>query len=78
LHGLHDHIAPVEHSGRVAQRVGSSMVHKLVLPRSFHILAHDLDRAEACAEIVRFAASVLGSADPSPPTSHSSNLEPNP
>lgn len=76
LHGLHDHIAPVEHSGRVAQRVGSSVVHKVVLPRSFHILAHDLDRAEASAEIVRFAASVLGPTDPGP--SSSSNPEPNP
>jgi carboxylesterase len=77
LHGQHDHIAPVEHSSRVAQRVGSSSVHKVVLPRSFHILAHDLDRAEARAEIVRFAASVLGSTDPAP-SSNASKAEPNP
>lgn len=78
LHGQHDHIAPVEHSARVAQRVGSSAVHKVVLPRSFHILAHDLDRAEASAEIVRFAASVLGPTDPGPPASHSSSSNPEP
>jgi len=79
LHGRHDHIAPVEHCDRVAQRVGSSQVHKVVLPRSFHILAHDLDRAEACAEIVRFAVSVLGSSDSIPSSSPSSSTsEPNP
>ena len=66
----------VEHCARVAQRVGSSVVHKVVLPRSFHILAHDLDRAEASAEIVRFAASVLGPTDPGPSTT--SKPEPNP
>lgn len=67
LHGRHDHIALVEHADRVAQRVGSSHVHKVVLPRSYHILAHDLDREQACTEIVGFTASVLGSTDPSPP-----------
>jgi len=75
LHGLHDHIAPVVHCDRVAQRVGSSSVHKVVLPRSFHILAHDLDRDQAQAEIVRFAMSVLGPTDPTP---SSSTPEPNP
>ena len=68
LHGQHDHIAPVEHSARVAQRVGSSAVQRVVLPRSFHILAHDLDRDQACTEVVRFATSVLQPHDlePSP------------
>lgn len=66
LHGRHDHIAPVEHSARVAQRVGSSAVQRVVLPRSFHILAHDLDRDQACAEVVRFATSVLQPHDPEP------------
>jgi carboxylesterase len=77
LHGRHDHIASVEHCARVAQRVGSSSVHKVILSRSFHILAHDLDREQARAEIVRFAASVLGSSDPAP-SSNASNPEPNP
>lgn len=63
LHGRHDHTAPVEFADRVAQRVGSSHVHKVVLPRSFHIVAHDLDREHAQAEVVRFALTVLG-----PPT----------
>lgn len=79
LHGRHDHIAPVEHCDRVAQRVGSSHVHKVVLPQSFHILAHDLDRAQAEAELVGFAASVLGPTDPVPsPQSSAPTPEPNP
>lgn len=74
MHGLHDHIAPIDHLDRVTQRVGSSHVHKLVLPRSFHILAHDLDRERACTEIVRFATTVLGETDPTKP----STAEPSP
>jgi carboxylesterase len=77
LHGRHDHIAPVEHASRVAQRVGSSSVHKVVLPRSFHIVAHDLDRDQACAEIVRFATAVLGQSDPTTTSTPASNPEPN-
>ena len=65
MHGRHDHTAPVGLADRVAQRVGSDRVHKVVLPRSFHILAHDLDRERACTEVVRFARSVLGDPDPS-------------
>jgi carboxylesterase len=79
LHGRHDHIAPVEHCDRVAQRVGSSQVHKVVLPRSFHILAHDLDRAQAQAELVRFATAVLGTTEPLPSPPHATPTpEPNP
>lgn len=66
MHGQHDHTAPVAQADRVAQRVGSEAVHKVVLPRSFHILAHDLDREHAAAEIVGFAQSVLGPPDATP------------
>jgi carboxylesterase len=64
MHGRHDHIAAVAHVDRVAQRVASSRVHKVILPRSFHILAHDLDRERACTEVTRFATAVLGETDP--------------
>jgi len=64
LHGRHDHTAPLEHADRVAQRVGSHHVHKVVLPRSFHIVAHDLDAERARAEVVDFALHVLGPPDP--------------
>lgn len=64
MHGQLDHTAPVELADRIAQRVGSSHVRKIILPRSFHIVAHDLDRDRACAEVVDFALHVLGVPDP--------------
>ncbi|MCX4240271.1 alpha/beta hydrolase [Paraliomyxa miuraensis] len=74
LHGQHDHRAPVELADRVAQRVGSRTVHKIILPRSFHIIAHDLDRERARDEIVGFCLSVLGRPVP-PPTTNETNPE---
>lgn len=65
LHGRHDHTASVSFADRIAQRVASARVEQVVLPRSFHIIAHDLDRERACAEIVRFTISILGPPDPS-------------
>ncbi|MCA9654503.1 MAG: alpha/beta fold hydrolase [Myxococcales bacterium] len=64
LHGRHDHTAPLELADRVAQRVGSASVRKVVLPRSFHIIAHDLDRELARDEVVAFARRVLGEPEP--------------
>jgi carboxylesterase len=60
LHGAYDHVAPPEGSARVAQRVGSVTVRRILLPSSFHIVALDLDRARACAEVVEFATTALG------------------
>lgn len=60
LHGRYDHTAPLAHSERVAQAVGSERVRRVVLPRSFHIVGVDLDQAQVCAEVVAFARSVLG------------------
>lgn len=63
LHGRHDHAAPVHLASRVAQRVSSAQVRKVILPRSFHILAHDLDHEQATDEVVRFVQRVLGPAE---------------
>jgi carboxylesterase len=60
LHGRYDHTAPPEHSERVAQAVGSALVRRVLLPRSFHIVGDDLDRAQVCSEVVEFARAVLG------------------
>lgn len=67
LHGRHDHTAPVELADRVAQRVASPSVRKIILPRSFHIITHDLDRDRARDEVVSFALRVLGSPSAEPP-----------
>jgi carboxylesterase len=69
LHGAYDHVAAPENSARVAQRVGSSTVRRILLPSSFHIVALDLDRARACAEVVEFVTTALGDplSAPTPP-----------
>jgi carboxylesterase len=65
LHAQHDHTAPVAHSERLAQLVGSPRVRRVVLPHSFHVVGRDLDRARACAEVTAFAQEVLPAAAPS-------------
>jgi carboxylesterase len=59
MHGRYDHTAPPEGSERVAQAVASAAVRRVVLPRSFHIVGDDLDRAQVCDEVVAFARAVL-------------------
>ena len=59
VHGALDHTAPPELSERVAQRVSAQRVERVVLPRSFHLLARDLDRERLCAEITRFTRSIF-------------------
>ncbi|TPV93319.1 MAG: alpha/beta fold hydrolase [Myxococcales bacterium FL481] len=61
LHGALDHAAAAEDSARVAQRVASADVRRVVMPRSFHLLPRDLDADHACDEIVAFADRVLAS-----------------
>ncbi len=67
LHGRYDHTAPVELSAEVSQALGSSRVEREVLPRSFHGVGLDLDRAQACATIVRFLHSLDLLVQPPPP-----------
>ena len=55
LHGAYDHVAPVEGSARVSQALGSSHLRRVILPRSCHHLARDVDRERARAEVLGFA-----------------------
>ena len=64
LHGRFDHAVPVEHSERLAQRIGSAIVRRVVLPRSFHIVGRDLDRDRVCQEVHRFTAEMLAPSSP--------------
>ena len=59
LHGRYDHSAPVEGSARVSQALGSSSLRRVVLPRSYHHVARDLDAERARSEVVEFARQVL-------------------
>jgi carboxylesterase len=65
LHGALDHTARLADSERIAQRIGSTSVRRVVLPRSFHIIGRDLDRDRMSREVVEFVLSVLG--DPHAP-----------
>ena len=56
LHGAYDHVAPVEGSARVSQALGSSQLRRVIVPRSCHHLARDLDRDRVRAEVLAFAA----------------------
>ena len=59
VHGALDHTAPAELSERVAQRVSAERVERVLLPRSFHVLARDLDRERLLAEVSRFTESIF-------------------
>lgn len=59
LHGRYDHSAPVEGSARVSQALGSSSLRRVVLPRSYHHVARDLDADLARNEVTQFAKQVL-------------------
>lgn len=66
LHGAHDHTAPVACAHRIAERVGRTSnprgpqtarmhpVRTRILPRSYHLLAADVERDIVAAEIVDF------------------------
>ena len=60
LHGAFDHSAPLAGSARVSQALGAAEVRRVILPRSYHHLARDLDADQTCAEVVTFAARTLG------------------
>lgn len=58
LHGGLDHAAAVEDSAVVAQAVASASVRRVVLARSFHHVAMDLDRDRARDEVMAFVAAI--------------------
>lgn len=59
-HGAGDHVCPVSNAPLVASRLGGSDHTVVILPRSFHIVTRDLDRALLRSELRRFIARVAG------------------
>ncbi len=57
LHGEQDHTAPVACATRIASRVSSRELRLRLLPRSYHLLAIDVERDQVAAEVGTF---VLG------------------
>jgi carboxylesterase len=51
VHALHDHVAPYGSMAEIARRVGSATVETVTLPRSYHLVAMDVER-ERVATVV--------------------------
>lgn len=52
LHGARDHTAPVACAARIAARARAARVR--ILPRSYHLIAADVERDIVAAEVARF------------------------
>lgn len=60
VHALHDHVAPYDSAAFLAAAVGSPVVDRLTLPRSFHIVAMDVERDQVAAAVGDFLDRHLG------------------
>lgn len=54
LHGEQDHTAPVGSAARIAERVRARELRVRLLPRSFHLVTIDVERAVVAAEVGAF------------------------
>lgn len=52
LHGAHDHTAPPACAKRISDRAGATRMR--ILPRSYHLLAADVERDIVAAEVIDF------------------------
>jgi len=69
LHGAHDHTAPVASAARIAKLVGTAVAHRppvraRILPRSYHLIAVDVERDVVAAEVNHFLRRHLPAAHP--------------
>ena len=58
VHATHDHTAPVACAQRIAERARARRV--CILPRSFHLIAIDVERALVAAEVTAFIRAHTG------------------
>lgn len=54
----HDHVVPARDGLEAYERVGAHHKELLLLERSYHAVAHDEERREVCAQVVRFCRRV--------------------
>jgi len=54
IHAVHDHVAPYGSMAEIAARVGSREVETITLPRSYHLVAIDLERERVAAAVGDF------------------------
>jgi carboxylesterase len=60
VHSRQDHTVPMEDSLELTGCIGSSVIERLWLERSFHIVLQDVDRAEVIDRAMRFFARYAG------------------
>jgi carboxylesterase len=66
LHGARDHTAPVACASRIAARTGARRLR--ILPRSYHLIAADVEREVVAAEVASFVRrAARGPTEPSGP-----------
>ena len=56
MHARHDHVVPMDDSLELTGSLGSAIIERLWLERSFHVIGLDVDAAEAIAAATRFVA----------------------
>jgi carboxylesterase len=54
VHALQDHVAPYGSLGEIAAQVASREIHTLTLPRSYHLVAIDVERERVAAAVAAF------------------------
>ena len=54
MHARHDHVVPMDDSLELTGSVGSEVIERLWLERSFHVVGLDVDSAEAVEAATRF------------------------
>lgn len=54
VHGRHDHTVPMDDSLEMTGSLGSDVIDRLWLDRSFHIVAQDVERATVLEAVTRF------------------------
>jgi carboxylesterase len=57
--GRHDHVVPAADAEELAATLGSSVIERLWLERSFHVVGLDVDAAELTREVTRFVGRFL-------------------
>ncbi len=71
LHAIHDHVAPYASMTEIAARVASSDIRTVTLPRSYHLIAIDVERDRVAAEVGDFLEARLGATGEAPTRSSS-------
>ena len=60
VHGRHDHTVPMDDSLELTGSLGSDVIERLWLDRSFHIVAQDVERAMVLEAVTRFIGKHAG------------------